>query len=124
MKAQELRIGNWLYHEPTIDDHEPRRIKAGDLALLSLNGEDDYSYWTPIPLTEEWLIKLNCEGGYFGRNGCFRWVDALGGLVEFAKENTNERAGGLLICKGIEYVHQFQNVVFALTGEELTIKEA
>ena len=78
----------------------------------------------PIPITEECLIK-------FG----FYETSRYGKYLEF---NINqEQSLRLPICKHsekdfwyvlrgsvkIQYVHQLQNLYFALTGEELTLKE-
>jgi len=66
----------------------------------------------PIPLTEEWLLNF----GYTKEDSNF-WN--LGHIVW-------EYDGGVFICNKngitLKYVHQLQNLYFALTGRELTIK--
>jgi len=121
MKAQELRIGNWvwlkchhypvqvtqifMYHDNSIwigtDLHEGEKLK-------------DYS---PIPLTKEWLIKFGFE-----TDGITFWKSKLdvgsfkGGVFYYLPH-------GLSGVRGIEikYVHSLQNLYFALTGEELIL---
>ena len=106
MKAQELRIGNWILNgineEFQTNGETINNFDAGQ-ALLGA--------FKPIPLTEEWLVKLGFEDDilYIG-NHTFR-MNTYGVIFYF---NTP-----LLYIK---YVHQFQNLVFALTGEELIIK--
>ena len=78
-----------------------------------------YEELEPIPLTEEWLLKFGFkEDGHY--NSAKRWMGIF-----------NQP---LIQCNGyftipnyfsteIKYVHTLQNLYFALTCEELTIKE-
>ena len=74
----------------------------------------------PIPLTKEWLLKFGFkykemyyESEYLtALNDCFIVVERVTGFFYVDAPN-NE----------IKYVHQLQNLYFALTGEELEIKE-
>ncbi len=81
-----------------------------------------YSDLSPIHLTEEWLLKLgwqkktDCAPGI----GEFHWF-------ELGPYSTTHIADGLfgiqdINCKPLQYVHSLQNLYFALTGTELTIK--
>jgi hypothetical protein len=81
------------------------------------------SDFKPIPLTEEWLVRVGfkevCEKGNFEMNR-----DAF---------SLTHNEGKMWLCFGqfaeqsnavpCEHVHQLQNLYHALTGEELTIKE-
>jgi len=105
MKANELRIGNWFI--------EKDEVKQFDGDFYHLLGCD------PIPLNTNWLLKLGFEyndniGLY--QNGGFD-VDIEDGV--YCHFYLNEYGDWY---KDIEYVHQLQNLYFALTGEELTIK--
>jgi hypothetical protein len=80
----------------------------------------------PIPLTEEWLLNF---GGKPLENGY--WISIYNLKAEFHFElfkNTDEIITTIksqfadLILDRIKYVHQLQNLYFALTNEELTIK--
>ena len=128
MKAEELRIGNNIY-----DSTYPKR----DAKVFRINSGSEwpitYSYGKifehtplhgesllPIPLTEEWLLKF----GFFGHNNA--WVLSTPGsnptIFHFSiwydlTYNTAE------LIPDITYVHQLQNLYFALTGEELTLKQ-
>jgi hypothetical protein len=72
----------------------------------------------PIPLTEEWLLRFGFEDK--GKK-VFRIVNS-GMNMSFSVAFTGI---GYTPCqfssKRIEYVHQLQNLYFALTGEELAI---
>ncbi len=102
MKANELRIGNYVHMDMSIDDIEVVRLKIGDLALFAIEARELY----PIPLTEEWLLKfglmsIKTELGLWN-NG-----DAI--YFNYGFEKSIQ----------LKYVHQLQNLYFALTGEEL-----
>jgi hypothetical protein len=120
MKASELRIGN------LVNDYQfkkPLKVTIGVLEEIE-NGMDFYE---PIPLTEEWLVK-------FG----FEEYDRMGDNIFFAfKKEDNFKFNlhlfflelsvsfyGLNWERAIKlkYVHQLQNLYFAITGEELSIE--
>ncbi len=118
MEAKELRIGNYV---------ESSIIEIGMLKVLAITTARDTNYINacdikfiePIPLTEEWLLK-------FG----FRFTS----ISDTYFKNTDDNLKQVNIhhkpfmlysfnCSTkLEYVHQLQNLYFALTGEELTIK--
>jgi hypothetical protein len=117
----ELRIGNWVL------------IHRTELQML----EGDFGYrddfYSPIPLTEHWLFRFGFEKN----------IDYEQEINEYGKlsESNGRRGVGLYLHEGewfvtfredvgcgwcelneIEYVHQLQNLYFALTNDELTIK--
>ena len=104
IKATELRIGNLLEARiKKYNNSEHISITASGLMDIFSNGEKSFTEYNPIILTEDWLIglKLPIEFG-IGKDigGIFYWING-------AK-------------KYLKYVHQLQNLYFALTGEELT----
>lgn len=118
MKASELRIGNLLRFSG-----EPVAINAGfihDCDYWNKNPErqDAVSFENvePIPLTDEWLEKFGFNK--FPNQNKYDmdkfWACKL--------SNGNEWHFEDLECI-VKYVHQLQNLYFALTGEELIIKE-
>jgi hypothetical protein len=132
MKSIDLRIGNYhLYH--MVDKLDERKewdeictIDAEDLVWLSLDkGKADKDY-KPIPLTEEWLLKLHAE-------------EEIEKSVRFPNEITiYDRF--LFIWKQeykywyvvtayhkeyltkIEFVHEYQNFIYELMDIKLTLK--
>src|SRR5690606_17260010 len=114
MKANELRIGNY------VKDPYGKTIK-----LTSV--EKDAGMLRPVPLTEEWLLKFgwvwNQECNSFEKypNGDSRMnLDFQEVSNSYTMFNYVLKAK---ICDRIFHVHQLQNLFFALTGEELTIKD-
>jgi len=136
MKPQELRIGNWvgtpdgIFQVAVIFD-TGIKVDIGYGAVQQYSDSSirpDFSNVKPIPITEEWLKKFGFEyiedtEYYWKQNPLENWGYRL---VEFPR-------GTWVISQGfmnkfnelahINYVHQLQNLYFALTGEELEIQE-
>jgi hypothetical protein len=108
MKPNELRIGNYVLYENPHSDRVQVQVKAVDFQCGTHNLH-------PIPLTEEWLVKL----------GFIRDSNLKNSLVKngiwFNSKNMEATYLSSKLIK-INYVHQLQNLIFALTGEELIIK--
>ena len=130
MDIRELRIGNCYDQFGNIHQADWTTIK--DLS----NAPDSQLWCKPIPLTEEWLLKfgfeivhvknkhyiINDPNGYkdshkisilqtLNNQWYIAFSDNLGGYKDYIPTTK------------IKYVHQLQNLYFALTNEELTIKE-
>lgn len=110
MKAEDLRVGNYY-----ID--YGGKIMAVDLNffnLLWLDVDVDEIIKEFIPLTEEWLLKLGFYGEeYFKRRNGIVIKKTYDGYALIGEKYA--------IGKDLQYVHQLQNLYFALTGEELQI---
>jgi hypothetical protein len=113
MKANELRIGNYVFM-----DTPNRTIKFRSFDELS--NVESYPYrFKSIPLTEEWLLKLNAKSTETipAKNGI--WIeceiDNQGCWVSIS------HGMGIVVVR-VDHVHQLQNLYFALTGEELILK--
>lgn len=120
MKANGLMEGNFIYNK----DGEIEKVYT--LYRDGINGydgeggiiPDDEELFKPIPLTEQWLIDFGCK-------------------IELKKYKTKTATKGniqIYYHKGwrfiindfdsivLKYVHQYQNLYFALTGKELIKK--
>ena len=122
MKATELRIGNYYYGD-VLFPSEYNVITANDLVELDSDPLDDY--YQPLPLTEEWLIKFGFEKKIdcykninYNFNGYFASFDCDNPMW-FGEDGCCEQ---VTIKDNIKYVHQLQNLYFAVTNEELTMK--
>ena len=113
MKANELMIGNWI--STSFLDEERLMIisEIGEFNVVCENKETDaqcgFKVIYPIPLTEEWLVKF----GFENKTKTF----VLNNIS--IKQQTKGYFFYLSIMN--QYVHQLQNLYFALTGEELKI---
>jgi hypothetical protein len=111
MKANELRIGNYVYDN-----------LGGVLKIKGISLDSTLSHIKPIPLTEEWLFKF----GFKMNMDNFDWNAGLGvnciGDFELSLRYTDNIGWFYRSkCTPIKYVHQLQNLYFAITGDELTI---
>lgn len=136
MRATELRIGNFTYNKKleNIFKDGVKTITGRDIynlisCELGVTVEDKYQHFKPIPLTEEWLIKLGFDspqlapvGTATPRNPVYT-CDIIN--FEIKKMIGVGAKGFMIIIRGafslphIKYVHQLQNLYFALTNEEL-----
>lgn len=105
MKANELRIGNYVIDE--------------DGKIIRLQSVDDLRYYIcydPIPLTEEWLLRLGFDERGFKWVGD-NWMCLSGYVLEIG--DLDSSTSGMMWHAPCRYVNQLQNLYFALTGEEL-----
>jgi hypothetical protein len=121
MKATELRIGNWVNGE----------FINGEFLLsqiFRIDGNDDCSGLEPIPLTTELLEKCGFvrsqdedENSLTLINGrkTFKWVE--GNDDDYFLIYQTDCGLDYNTAFELEYLHQLQNLYFALTGEELEI---
>jgi hypothetical protein len=124
LRAEELRIGNWVKSNVSGNDFRFTSYHFNDLNQI-LSCTPPKPRLEPIPLTEEWLVKF----GFEKRDVPYqrRWllndfeIEKQGNL--FAYVIWDESAPHLTQFRGhSKYVHQLQNLYFALTGKELTLK--
>jgi len=106
MELNELRIGNYYYWSAEGKNYD-LKVRREDFS------NDNYKNFKPIPLTEEWLIKFGFEETDYAGD-CYYLGSLQIDLSDFeCAFNTN-----WLDCK-TQYLHQLQNLYFALTGKEL-----
>lgn len=120
MEASELRIGNWVngIGGPCL----VRGTTKGGIWLMTKVSETDEFAVSPIPLTEEWLLKFGFEPYENIGNRRLYHIETFIVESSIPAAPVYYTSSRELICF-IEYVHQLQNLYFALTGEELTIKQ-
>ena len=122
MEAKDLRIGSWVRID-SLTDGSTTEVEAYVFHIDEMIWTTKYKY-SPIPLTEEWLVKFGFEEdscNYYKiieNQEAVLYIDKLD--MTFAYGYPYECSGGDLKLK---HVHQLQNLYHALTGEELTIKK-
>lgn len=133
LKENELRIGNLLRD----------KVSKTELEVIELTKENIVTYvidrsmfplkdgWgiEPIPLTEEWLLGFGFEKSKQGSENFYHlqlrgriWIR----FIDYDCNNLDLVQDGKIIAFPfgvIKYAHQLQNLYFALTGEELTLKD-
>jgi len=126
MKAEELRIGNYFY----LWDDETGQNKVHYVFEINedeLNGfKSRLRESEPIPLTKEWLLKfgfkksslIGFDGGWQHSNDSKYYIQQMSNAITI--HLITEESVALLT--GFHFVHQLQNLYFALTGEELNLK--
>ena len=119
MEANELRLGNLILLDGVIIEVSIIDLRVLDNPMMT-KATDKFK---PIPLTEEWLIKFgfrpNKHGYIFDTFRVKNWVTGFFyGYIPVFLDGEEEDIEDVQI----KYVHQLQNLYFALTGEELKIK--
>ncbi len=130
MKATELRLWNIVYDtDKGLPSNFVHRVELIDLEPENIGTLE------PIPISEKWLLRFGFEAmskanahyfinypnpniGEYQIHLCplsERWGVAFGDKL-MGKERS------YISETYIKHVHQLQNLYFALTGEELTIK--
>lgn len=113
MKAEELRIGNWVVWNFSLEE-------------IQVTADTFNNSFSGIPLTEEWLLRFGFDEGTEPME--FYIKDYIFGVaLDHKVDGILSGAPPLHIWDGsftgapCLYVHQIQNLYFALTGEELKI---
>ena len=132
MKASELRLGNYIFQQMEMEDGKYLPVKVVEISedrILFLTEKQQFflgirpfssiiKQAIPIHLTEDWLLKFGftlnrnrmqiSENFYFENNKL--WVGLPDGQFRRYIQISSDRW---------QYVHQLQNLYFALIGEEL-----
>lgn len=144
MDAKEFRIGNYVYEKywnSSTSKFENSLIEICAIHKTHIRCQDDCAYnfedIEPIPLTEEILINCGFKN--------FNFTDKEKGFIiehkepsksvyirTFAEPNIKGFFNVFNRCecnrkeiqyiKKIEFLHELQNIYFALTNKELTVK--
>jgi len=120
MKPEELKIGNYVYDEGKVE-----KISANAFwAYIEYNCDFDELGLNPIPLTEQWLIDFGFESTEISSN-IISWYNHSMAINTYSKSKVDYywlRGYQNNVSNHIKYVHQLQNLYYALTGKELTKK--
>jgi hypothetical protein len=122
IKANELRATNLVYRQGVIDE------------VRSIDKFKSYDYLEPIPLTLEMLEKCGLKHYCNDIEIKGEIIGVIWPVIENPKEDWEpEYQLGTYVYSGlgdpesygfkvnVQYLHQLQNLFFALTGEELEV---
>lgn len=135
MDSKELRIGNYVKYEGyecyrEINEISKHCIKYHDPILMPYCEAPEKPVLVGIPLTEEWLIKFGFEKKEEKRYSIVHYRQTLD-MASSIREDENDflplyqddLGCGFNTLRWVSYVHQLQNLYYALTKQELTIKK-
>jgi hypothetical protein len=131
LQARELRIGNLIgWYEPNQELLPVNVIGlSSQMIWASVNGtiqqhHENYQSWKPIPLNIEWLLKfefIQCENDQWYELN----IPKLGITIScnlhgrIAIEDYKNEMVTIREC--CYYLHQLQNLLFALTSHEFIL---
>ena len=130
MTSNELRIGNYYQYagDNGIIYTKVKEIKHNQFGLLGDFDGVNFEICKPIELTEEWLLKFGFiqQGVIINNNGlteqCGINYFIKNNIVYSLSDNQVELDNPNVFLCNLKYVHQLQNLYFALTGKELTFE--
>ena len=122
MDPNELKIGNFVFDKDGNIETVYEISKYGDLYRIN---ELDPDHFNPIPLTEQWLLKFGLE--QMIDSTTYEWQD---GDYRSVQVDLTPNEVAIHLCgydsvmssqcfpvDYIQYVHEFQNLFFALKGK-------
>ena len=144
MKSNELRIGNlvniYLINSSLSKDminkrwlHRITSLSKSTICYEPINENPTKNHnlhydIEPIPLTEEWLKRAMFKKQYKYHKvllTAFVYLEVLKAKEDYNCYLTQKGKRELqFIFRKIKYVHELQNLYFALTGSELVFSEA
>jgi len=136
MKSSELRIGNFVSDFHASESYYSEVIELKKNRCYYGNFHSVYSDLKPILLTEEWHNKFGTfKNGFESFEYVLPRKNNISLKVIFTEDYVMLRQGqgtqeddvvsiwNKDLTKRYMYVHEWQNLYFALTGEELTIEK-
>ncbi len=138
MKASELRIGNYVdminrngvVHLPYRVELKVLTISGNSIEYLPMDKnpaqvEKWSNQWIgdicEIPITEQWLLKFGFVKDDTYPNAIFESKNEDLFAIQADKSKWHHIWDGSYTVAPMEYVHQLQNLYFALTGNELEL---
>ena len=130
MKLKELRIGNYIKLMLNDEKFAIVQVTLNDFDAI----DNKKGVYEPLPLTEDWLLKH----GFSVKNFDYSIPISECKVVWLTLIPQDEECTAYSVCvtqtdedqenqnaflSDINYVHQLQNLYFALTGKELEHKE-
>ena len=118
INANELRIGNYINVYDGVGPKYMYQVTGYDIDEIDGDGTDCF----PIPLTPEILEKCGAEkehNGWYKISICNDWSYIFWERRAGFELSVNKHS---IMLTNIQYLHQLQNLYFALTNSELTFK--
>lgn len=118
LPAKDFRIGN------VVNAHPSPEFKVTAWLLQHWATEKIEA----VPLTSEWLERMGFENFKEHSKWAYKYKHFVNSNELMVIIDASNKQGGACYLNGThfadcEYIHTFQNLYFALTGQELEIKE-
>jgi hypothetical protein len=128
MQSKDVRIGNWVAHNPSKCKKTNAYFIVSEINTfdkITINGLESEDC-EPIPIAEEFFIRFKevikvSEEMYFIPMSCVKAKIHLVWFMESWVVELCHEYSNLPIVLDTEFIHELQNIYFALTGEELRI---
>lgn len=112
MNARELRIGNYINIQGL--------NKPIPVSIIDTTETSEQTTCNPIEITEEWLLNFGFYKSAWDNYSSFRKMIGDNDYAIVIDESGDCMVGDITI-KSVKYVHQLQNLYYALTGKELKL---
>lgn len=119
MTANELRIGNFLYNDKVV-------VKIDARTIFDIWDDKGLKNYKPIPITEKWLLNIGFKCDDINNTIRTHFEHLSDYRFEYYIEKINKyHLRGFYFMGNsigtIKYIHQLQNIYFALTQKELEL---
>ena len=124
--VEDLKCGNILNYDTAEGEVLPTCIDWQDIKWLSEDPKGFNLVHSPIPLDRDWLLKLGFiedenEELVFKNDLANIVQTCFMGLWQIKVDMIGKTESISILNEDFLYVHQLQNLCFALTGHELTV---
>jgi hypothetical protein len=124
INAQHLRVGNLVLYKPYGNKDGEMKTIQGMLGMKAFfdrhsNESGMFHNLQGIPLTEDWLNKCGFVEGIERMQGCLVYINNCS-----VKRIMDDLVylDDLRYIRIVKYLHDLQNLYFAITGNELSIQ--
>jgi hypothetical protein len=127
IQANDLRIGNLFYlndddlieNQNVYEGIAIHKITGEDVNMADFSNDDFNMFYKPIPITEEWILRFGAAP--FFMNGLQTHFRIGLHMIRFDGDDFYLELGKGMNIE-LTHIHQLQNLYFALTQTELTLK--
>ena len=114
--SKDLRKDNYVLYRGVA-----HKLNTKEIYELDFDLTNEVNYYKPIPLTEEWLLKFGFKTGVIAGQRYMKdeLYEVEDGYIYVIDSNESKIGEWDYTEVEIKYVHQLQNLYFALCGEEL-----
>ena len=125
VSVRELRVGNLIHYNGSNEDIGKISLLVSDLiddlSYCQINYRRDKKHWMinlrPVEITEGWLIEFG-----FKKSKESEWYNLPDFQIGIVVDENNDFVFCVvegMVLKHIKYIHQLQNLYFAIKGLEL-----